>query len=75
MRRHTRPEAMQCRLELQAMPRRTELQAMPRHTELKAMPRHRERQAATGSSASSRLMSRTAARPARLAPMVLADGP
>ena len=33
------------------------------------------RQAAAGSSASSRLMSRTAARPARLAPIVLADGP
>jgi UPF0755 protein len=31
--------------------------------------------ATSGSSASSRLMSRTAARPARLAPMVLADGP
>ncbi|AYC43115.1 hypothetical protein DWG14_07421 [Streptomyces griseorubiginosus] len=66
MKRHARPEATQCRLELKAMPHRTELQAMPRH---------RERQAATGSSASSRLMSRTAARPARLAPIVLADGP
>ena len=66
MKRHARLEATQCRSELKAMPRRTER---------KAMPRHSERQAATGSSASSRLMSRTAARPARLAPIVLADGP
>ncbi len=66
MKRHARSKAMQCRSELRATLRRFELEAMLRHT---------ERQAATGSSASSRLMSRTAARPARLAPMVLADGP
>ncbi|TCR19465.1 hypothetical protein EV578_108208 [Streptomyces sp. BK205] len=66
MKRHARAKTTQCRSELKAMLRRTER---------KAMLRHSERQAATGSSASSRLMSRTAARPARLAPIVLADGP